>query len=556
MSNEKKSSKRGKKTSDKEKFDGRNRGSAKDSRVGADDRNRSRNNATNGPEWYYPNAEIRDSYANLPLNALPGIARPASTLSGVKMYGTQFTLPGIMSIKLHEAVGIGQTFTDPINQAGFNLWQHVRTAMSGGSLPVDMADIMMEVLGVRSIYAWVSELIKVYGLLTLYSWENYLIPEALIISEGFDLNNLVLNKPQFYAYLVETINKVNRFYLPSEMTIFNRTVSLSQACYFDSTTQRSQIYDFVWDNHYQYTWTSANGTTLTDLWANGRPTGMTFADIVLYTDTLVNSMYTNEDVGTITGYMAKAFPNKRITLAIPPADYVTPFVFSEEILCEIQNMKCYGHVVDTTITQDPSINGGLITCEYVLTNAAGTGLGTGDWLTEFAKIFGANETYDNHAPAIWDAIPAETLFVFHKNDVSEDDWAIASRLAPAITGDTQGRIVMYPGSEYVVDWEIVVIDQDAAGVLQTEIAHPRFTYSRTSLSATALNTRIFEFGAMSSFRYAPEWRVFNPNTGGTAIMRSAISFMENDVDSLISTYDLQNLQRMALLGMFRIADMT
>jgi hypothetical protein len=521
--------KRGKKTgeavSKREDFDNRARGNSRD---------------FNDPTWYYPNDRIRDSYASLPLNVVGGVKDKVNTLnSSTQLLSTAAT--GIMTIRLHEGIGPANYMTDPINQTAFLLWSHVRSMMSGSSLPVDPADIMMYVLGVRSLYAWMSELIKVYGLLTQYTWENFYLPEALVTAEGFSYRDLMYHRPQFYAYLEESIAKVNRFIMPTTMGVFNRTVHMSEAVYFDSSTYRSQIYDFVWDNHYKYTYTDT-GTTLVDVWADGRPTGMTFDDIQVYTEELINAMFTNEDVGTISGYMSKAFPKERLTLAMPTADYRTPLVYSEEMLMQIQNIKFWGKVLDSTIRQDPSIDKGLIKCSYAIGNDTPL---NNDYLQGLANVVASGSSYFANAAAICSVLPDEFQFVFHRNDVTNDDWLVASRLSTALHRDSLGNLFIDAGTEYVVGIDIYA--RNTAGSI---IATP---WAGTNMAINMYNTTVLPTG-MSAFRYAPELRVlyFSGALGSATFTLSNSTYMEADVNAFISGDDLRNLHRCALLGEFAI----
>lgn len=494
----------------------------------------------NDPTWYYPNASIRDSYANLPINVVGGVKEKVNALNGSTQL-LENPATGIMTIRIHEGIGPANYMTDPINQTAFKLWSHVRSMMSGSSLPVDPADIMMYVLGVRSLYAWMSELVKVYGLLTQYTWENFYLPEALVTSEGFDYRNLMNNKPQFYAYLEESIAKVNRFIMPTTMGVFNRTVHMSEALYFDSTTYRSQIYDFVWDNHYKYTYTN-NGTTLVDYWANGRPTGMTFADIQQITEDLINAMFTNEDVGTISGYMSKAFPSGRLTMAMPPRDYVTPLIFSEEMLSQIQNIKFWGRTIDATITQDPSIDRGLIKCSYAIGNDTPV---NNAYLQGLADMVASNSNYFANAPAICSVLPDEHLFVFHRNDVTPDDWLVASRLSAALHRDSLGNLFIDAGTEYVVG--ISVYSRNANGSI-IDYYWSGTVMADNMFSPMGLTSR------MSAFRYCPELRraTTSGSVGSATFTLSNTVFLEADVNAYISGDDLRNLHRSALLGEFNI----
>lgn len=337
--------------------------------------------ATNDPQWYFKSTQILNDVASFSFN------KPVGSKLGFQNFhpngevttnglGTS-AIPGLMSIGIGPTAGIAQDAQSPLNLAATNVYSYVRYKNSGAS-NYDAPDLMMYLVAMDSIYACWNWLKRIYGFASTYSQLNKYEPRAYMIANGVDFDDIMANLADFRGWLNIKSAEISSFCVPATMTYNIRHSWLFSNIYKDSNTAKAQQYMFVPAWFYKYgEVTSTQGTELqvVNVLNNYVPTLsdddlMTFAQLKLILNSLLEAVNYSEDVGIMSGDILKAYGQGGLfTLSEVSDDYKVEAVYSEEVLTQIENARIITVAADDlpsfSITHDPNTN--FLKCEPVLT---------------------------------------------------------------------------------------------------------------------------------------------------------------------------------------------
>lgn len=363
-------------------------------------------NKDNDPQWYKNIPQVAESYGDLPYSSILGLPIPMSQNSS---YTT--TVPGIMAFDFVPVIGKASAPNDPVNIAAQQVYTLTRKANSG-AINYDKTDLMMVVLAMDSAYMLYEDLIRAYKLLGSYNYTNRYQPLNLLRALGYSHEGLSKSMTDFkgildlFAYQLGSIN------VPDQFDLIKRHSWMCTHIYKDSAQYKGQMYLFR--PIYFYKWqegaTASEATQLTPI---RRHTlfGLTASNKLVENldqvqtaiDTLMSPILGSQDVGTISGDVAKAFGEGGLikVATVDPTTGFTP-VYSEEVMMEIENMDITG------INQSSETSPSAIT--QVLTD-----VNAGPYLVQTVE----GSTVDTIVPT--------AKFNMHKDSPSVDDNLVASR---------------------------------------------------------------------------------------------------------------------------------
>lgn len=306
--------------------------------------------------WYTVNEQMAKDAASLPFG------QPLGTSVKWNLNEKQFAtspdsvpnIPGIFTLDLTLVPGKSEDWNSPINVAAQQLYTVDRQANSGAT-NYDKTDLMFMVYAMDNAYALYAELVRAYRTLSLYDYLNRYLPDALLYTAGFDPENLRRNAADFrliinqYAYRLASIN------VPDQITILKRHAWLFSNYYTDSDGPKAQIYMYRPSGYFVWTEGTSDNPTQLEWQSRGVLSGaqnnqLTVDNIATLCDALVTPLLGSEDVGTISGDLAKAFgANNMVKLAtVVENESINP-VYSMEVVEQMMNATILNHQLSTNV---------------------------------------------------------------------------------------------------------------------------------------------------------------------------------------------------------------
>lgn len=338
---------------------GSKRDKFKGSDFGRDKYSTKRKCADNDPSWYAENEQLLKDAASL---SFPySIGTPFYTDDEASIFSNAYELskgtPGIMALKYRSCPGVATSGVSPINIAAKNLYSFVRHANSGHA-NYDSPDLMLYFLAMDSVYSWYAELVRLYGVARTYSVRNKYMPVAYMEALGFDPDDILANMANLRYFINLTCVKINALAVPSNSSYLARHIWMNSHLFADAPGTRFQTYAYVPEGHYVYDETgSPRGGYLK---YTPKTAKMTYAQVVDYTNAMLQPIITSEDMGIMSGDILKAFGDNIVVVHPIAEDYTIGPEYTEEVLMQIHNTRFVGGVKSNdNITQDPN-NGDIL----------------------------------------------------------------------------------------------------------------------------------------------------------------------------------------------------
>lgn len=473
---------------------------------------------TNDPAWYSKNPQLVKDVASFPFGVPVGT--PFTHM------GSKLQNPGIMVIDVVPTIGAGGGESDSINVAATNLYSFIRQANSG-SRNYEPADLMMYLVALDSLYAFHARIKRLYGIANAYTPTNRYYPRGLIAGMGFDPDEVFANMAQLRALVNLCARQLASYRLPAHFTYIQRHQWMNSALFVDANSSKAQTYMFDQKWWWKYINTDPSGSKLqlTNREDMGHGNGL-IADLTNWWRTLYEAIQNDEDVGVMSGDILKAFPNN--ILVVPEIDegYTVLPVYDERVLMQIHNSTATGAhdnqaYAESTIVQDPAVNGGAITMNMYPQGAVGYYLGG-------LQI--------NHN--------ANHLLNFYRDDITPDDVMEATRLMAFL--DDKGKINCC-GSEVVFDYTIVCYADGTPGSMYTCSGVNVLNMAGNNTAAEYADVREYS-RLISQFDWAPmtqlDIRVGSDHAGDKIFIGDIVNHTN------ISFDQLEMMHRVALLSEF------
>lgn len=496
-----------------------------------DDRNFSdKFRSANDPAWYTKYQDLASWARTIDFN------RPAgSPIADRYEASTPTSLPdsiaGIMTFDVNPSIGIATSANDAVNTNAVKYFNTIRGIVSG-SRTYEAPDLMLYTIAAANLYSAYNWAARLYGMAFNFSQQNRYIGDAFLKASGVDPVDFRRNLADFRLFLNSYASKISVFAVPSKMTYFNRVNFLYSGIYADSNTSKAQIYMNVPHHFLQYDSTgSPHGGQLlakippTTIW-NGDPQAASVAAIEAYLNTLLDAMFYDQDMYTMSGDIHKAFSGD-LLVANPIAEqFNVPVLYDEAVLSQFNNATLFNHGMnDGTPIVKQDQNNGILLCT----------------LSDGAAFKGRD---------------INAVLNFHKQDISIDDIFEAVPFVVSfkerISGSTVFADVVSMGTEFLSRAHAFYFASN--GVLNRVDLRRENYVDVNALDATALETHMRSASVVSQFDWAPEIFVDSYDSSQTTPYDIKIvgDLYDYDVYSVLDDRQVGRLHDIALWSLFAI----
>lgn len=492
--------------------------------------------ADNDPSWYAENEQLLKDAASL---SFPyAVGTPFYTDDEASVFSNAYELskgtPGIMALKYRSCPGVATSGVSPINIAAKNLYSYVRHANSGHA-NYDSPDLMLYFLAMDSVYSWYAELVRLYGVARTYSVRNKYMPVAYMEALGFNADDILSNMANLRYFINLTCVKINALAVPSNSSYLARHIWMNSHLFADAPGSRFQAYAYVPEGHYIYDETgSARGGYLK---FTKKTDKMTYAQVVEYTNNLLQPIITSEDMGIMSGDILKAFGDNIVIVHPITEDYTIGPEYTEEVLMQIHNTRLIGNVVsEQNITQDPN-NGDILYRPIVVNNK----------LDKIPLMFDMNKEFPE---------PGEIMVATRNMAVTEGD-------------NTNNNHLLYAGSDFCTKAAIYYYFTQGG---QNNLKSYEFTSDHVwsmNVQGTDIQTptnwipfvdRLSIFSILSHFDYHPffnfELKVFNNDPQVDQLVETTLGITGDTCNAtVINRETLRKLHETAIMSQFNVPGM-
>lgn len=493
------------------------------------------NNKDNDANWYMNLDPIARDYASLPMSQALGLRAynwERLTNDYYSTSGAGMIMYGLMTISFIPTIGPNDSgSTAPINLAAQELYTLTRRANSGAK-NYDKTDLMMVIMAMDSAYMLYEDMLRAYRVMSTFSSVNRYYPNGILQSLGYD-PSLTFNIAQFRGILDVFAYKLASINIPDQMDIIKRHSWMCSNIYLDDDTNKSQSYAFV--PRTLYKWTEGVGDTPTHLsprTIHQVGTQLSLADITNLIDEFMNPILGSEDVGVITGDMAKAFSEAGMIKIKPVEDYAALVpVYSSEVLMQIRNVFSVPSVPTV-------VPGADMTISPVLSSTV-----KGPYLQQkIACIPGADGGRRVHC---------SPMLNFVTEDATPENVMVATRLISVVSAIGSGGIsnFLYYGTEVVVEMRVWYLND--TGVMAGYSIDQDLALT-TSMSYDNMNDNFGRIQACSQFNNCPANYLFTQDGANKPLYIGPTINVNNYI--YLDDETLKNLHDAATMSLFTVKD--
>lgn len=440
---------------------------------------------TNSPQWYYPNPTIKSMATAMNFNI-----RSGSVINLEKEHALTYNdlfinrMPGVCTNIHVDIPGVSTDPTSPVNQEAFNIYTTIRKNVSLSTLPFEAPDLFNYLYAVGFAYAWITFMRRIYRTLCVYDRLNNYTPDALLYAMGVDTTDLSFKGENLKFYLDYQARRINKMYLPKGVAWVDKMIDTYQHIYIDEDIAKAQfildVPGVVWQ--FQVDSTTSKGKVVALQSHLNVPGGNNFEWFRNMTESLINPIFNDEDFGTITGYLSRAFGDNHDPYNILEWDSSPiQFEYSKEYLEKWHN-ACVGGA------DFQFWSGFEITQE------------TDSYLNPYIKF---NPTYSpGSIPYVSSAMRScgNRLLDFYDNQISEDQILTATRWMFTFKRLESGADFQFEsvGTEFVPEMELIYFDKDN-----------KLTFKRTYTTINVdINDKIdmndfLSYSILTKWNYAP-----------------------------------------------------
>lgn len=446
------------------------------------------NKGPNDVGWYKNLAELAEIASSIYFNQILGLpaermvsSYPVEEVTTTYPDGSQIA-PGIMTIEVVLNPGISANPNSPINVAAQELYAYVRKNNSG-AVNYDKTDLMSTLIAMDNAYALYEFAHRVYNMMFDYPSINRYEPNILLYSNHVN-PNLVRSAADFKYLLNQMAYKLASINIPDVFDIFRRHAWMFSNVYKDRNSDMAQLYCFIPAGFYKWVeGVNSNPThleyvSIQDLFKmTGTPALISSVkSFELAFNTLIDPLLGSQDVGTMSGDIARAFSSSDLISVAPAVDQpgIEP-VYNEEVLNQIANLK-------SVTVDDATLN---ITTEY-------SDLVNGPYLK-----FEPQYIYDTLTPDLYLEVYSNPLLNL-SNKPTGDDILTSTRLIASY--NPLSKKLTSCGAELVTNLTVFMMPSGQNWTEITPISYPQFsTYNVDTEGGAQLYTAEF----CSAFDWAP-----------------------------------------------------
>lgn len=339
---------------------------------------------TDGPndfDWYNKIPGLVSDYASLPCANPLGGGLIVSDGPNNKMVLQMDTVgsaaksvPGIITYTMDITATPSYDATSAINIAATKLYSIDRRANSGAT-NYDKTDLFMVGMALDSAYTLYDILGRAYRQMTHFNPMSRYTPDILSQAMGFDNQALSSSFTAFKGILDLFASKLGSINFPDVFPFIRKHRWAFSMVYTDATHSRAQMSLYVPRGLYKWVEgtdskpTHLEYVTLDELFGVGGGLISSLDEIQLAIDTLMNPILGSQDIGTISGDIAKAWSeNELIKISlVSDTDTIVP-IYSEEIINQMMNTTVVAPLEnnDVVVNYSDTVSGPFLECKPVV----------------------------------------------------------------------------------------------------------------------------------------------------------------------------------------------
>lgn len=555
--------------------------------------------ARNDFSWHYPNDLMKaDAYTvttevstGNPLNnPVKNTGTVGGTGNNMNSVYQEMDVPGVMTLEFAPSIGYTNDEHGPINEAMRSLLTYIRQDKSG-TIPYSANDLGILIVALDSAYMFYEMCCRAYGVARNYNMMNRYTPDVLLNAMHIDAGDLKKNLANFRTWLNNYARQLGSYVVPTGIKYFARHSYMARNIFTDADSAKAQYYVFQPRYYYQFqegTQSSPMGSLVyADLYgaSTAPPRYLTVEEIESFGDALLSPIAQSDTYPIIMADILTKFSGSGVVqVAQIDENYIVQPVYDKEALVQIENSRIIDQETfmiaeGSGVTQVEGINNSYLVNNLGFVFAPGI-------LSKFAFPSGYN---------VYDSFRREkVLFNFHTEKVTEEDVAYASFLnwaenagyideddplsgfKPGPHGSeiiTGGFILLYKFKRDNDKWSGLKVVQKTFGTDSFYwIDIPIYSDSVTGPNAlnyvnqmTALWKRsLQELAIISNFDWCPQVTpvILKQNykttpTSGLKMINVDVELPFLDIDNfvLVDDYQIQQMHRCNLLGLFMCRDM-
>lgn len=480
-----------------------------------------------------------------PASKIPFANRPGMTLDIGYLGDNDYSLvvPGVLVIDFVPSLGHSAEFRDAATQVSRELYQRVRAAYSS-ELDADGQDMLFYLVSLDSVFSYIAWLKRVYRVLVAYDPNNYITPTGLERAFGItdaSFKALKADKTNFLSYINQLIAQTHTFRCPAVFDLFNRHYWMNDNIYTDAPGLNSQFCLYNQIGYYKYQelatpqGANASGLVVTPapfIQNSGQLKDVTATILFNFGQELISALGEWSTAKTINGYFERAFKDvPSFTTAFLSDAEVQTFLYNQEVLMQMENCRTLPTLdsdVDVInfngldVTQDPLKDLVLADNSFTFIRSKASG----------SQVPPLAQMFDRINPVL----------NMHKQEVSQEDVIIASRMAPTFeatvtaTTDTSYtvRLEVYSATEIPIQLRIVT----AEGVSSPKA--PSFGLDGARVLQFSNQVSIVALSLLSTF----DWHPFVFNIGGVVLPNGHnLMYVHGDIEN-IAVMDTMQMDRL------------
>jgi hypothetical protein len=502
---------------------------------------------SNDPEWYSRDARLLADAASIPFSTpfgaqmdflrLSGMAFPGGTINKLGSTAKNYAMPGVCTLRLKPSMGNNLSMQSPANICANALYAHVRY-VNNGRKNYDPADLFMYASFFGDMYSFLVWCVRLYNYAFMYSQRNWYVGRNLIMANGVDPDDLVLNLANFRYWINSVINKISSYAVPSDIYYFKRRAFLYANYYIENpyNNLKDQLYQFVPDGFYKFDFDSNGAGKLSYLKCDfTNPWKLN--NFAAYFNSLMQNVTGDEDFGLMSGDILKAYGANIIRLSqVEPEAGLLP-VYDQYVLSQFKNAVVCGGVYRGDPTHTYTIGNDTYQYGDVCQAPDGviTSLETCDWANNRGlSVVVASEqmlTVETPEPNIGDVVEASRLHTHYMLVVGTIGYVLQS------------------GTEIVVGLTF----SDEPNNVGSDLGSSWYD-GGSSPSAQVINVVNATVSRMSaSFKYAPVcYKVNRSNPHDQSEVYGVYPISNIDNYTMVTAEQLSRINECAMLSLFYV----
>lgn len=528
-------------------------------------------NGSNDKQWYRNIPYLTDDAASIPFNVPSGIPQVVGrsiskgTAGDAGYYAASCYMPGVITFDIAPVLG-GRVDgpSDAPNVAAQQIYTATRKANSGAA-NYDKTDEMLTILGVGSAYMLYEHLVRAYKTATTFNYLNRYQPNVLVEAMGLSPSLIVDNLADFRALLDLFAYKLSSICIPASFDLLKRQGWLFSNIYKDSENPRANLLLFV--PKILYVWNEGEageerGSTYlmpVDI-KHSLGDCTTIDQLRQVIDIFLNPLLGSQDVGVISGDIAKAFPNDLFKIVIADEHSGIEPVFNREVLSEIENMTIFQ--IDQFVRGSVNIPGqNVVNLANWSIKQNNDNLALGPYLEQFLDVTWGQSLFGGQCATF------NPVINMHWDHPTSDDVMVATRFTALNSPSTTsaGEIDIC-GTEICVGAQVVtygnfnlptgtlIPDQDDMAATTKVKFSSMLQTTRTSVGGTSTNVQALSL--VNAFDWHPLIYYYAGSKASSSDERDEVALISviGDLDNwkVISPETLLQIHNAAIMSLYAV----